>query len=107
MSIENSIEQLSHNVGYLVDVIHKLTLVLERQQPAPASAPEQPTPTPEPQAITTADLQSLCTALVREAPGNKAKIKDTLSSFGAKVLADLKPADYADVKQCLEGMKNV
>lgn len=108
MSIENSIEQLSHNVGYLVDVIHKLTLVLERQQPAPAHD-QSPAIAPEvaTDKITTADLQSLCTALVREAPGNKAKIKDTLSSFGAKVLADLKPADYADVKQCLEGMKNV
>ena len=95
MSLETKIE-------HLTAVIERLIVVMEKQP-----APEQPTPTPEPQAITTADLQALCTALVREAPGNKAKIKDTLSSFGAKVLAELKTADLADVKQCLEGMKNV
>ena len=95
MSLETKIEALTA-------VIERLIVAMEKQP-----APEQPTPTPEPQAITTADLQALCTSLVREAPGNKAKIKDTLSSFGAKVLAELKPADLADVNQCLEGMKNV
>ncbi len=99
MSLETKIDQLTA-------VIERLIVALEKQ-PAPTLPLSAPEPQAQAQAITTADLQALCTALVREAPENKAKIKDTLSSFGAKVLAELKPADLADVKQCLEGMKNV
>lgn len=105
MSLETKIDQLTAVIERLIVAIESQSTPAPTQAPVPVP-PSVPAPAQAP-SITVDELQAICLALVRSNPANKPKIKDTLSSFGAKVLADLKPVDYADVKMCLEAMGNV
>lgn len=111
MSLENKIELLTVAIERLTAMLEKTgqpeqnppsTAVKRHQPPLSDTKPELH---PEP-VITVDDLQSICTGLVRTARANKPRIISVLDSFNAKVLADLKPSDYADVKECLEALKN-
>ena len=115
MSLENKIELLTI-------AIERLTAMLEKTAPTPSLA--EPTPSlaeptetkpkatppkaePEVASITVDDLQSICTNLVKEDRANKPRIISVLDSFGVKVLSQLKASDMAEVKECLEALKNV
>ena len=113
MSLENKIELLTV-------AIERLTAMLEKQPSPKAETPiakvKGETPAehkivikeaPKTETITVDDLKSICTEIVRNNRDDKPKITALLDSFNAKTLSDLKPTDYADVKTCLEALKNV
>ena len=101
MSLENKIELLTV-------AIERLTSMLEKAAPT-ESKPKATPPKAEPEvaSLTVDDLQSICTSLVKEDRANKPRIISVLDSFGVKVLSQLKASDMADVKECLEALKNV
>lgn len=60
--------------------------------------PAEPTK-PEAEAITVEQLQGMCLALCRKNPKHKLSIKTVLNN---KLLKDVDPKEYANIKLCLE-----
>ena len=122
MSLENKIELLTVAIERLTAMLEKTAPTPSLAEPTPSLA--EPTPSlaeptetkpkatppkaePEVASITVDDLQSICTNLVKEDRANKPRIISVLDSFGVKVLSQLKASDMAEVKECLEALKNV
>lgn len=69
-------------------------------------APAEPAPAPTPAApLTVDDVQALCSAMVRDNPDIKPKIKELIQSFdGAKTLSKVPTDRLPELKAALEAL---
>ena len=103
---------VAHAALPTIPTVVTIPTVATTEASAPAPVPEAPTPapTPAPTAAPTAaptvdDLQALCSAMVRDNPDVKPKIKTLIQSFdGAKTLSKVPTDRLPELKAALEAL---
>ena len=101
---------VAHAALPTIPTVVTIPTVATTEASAPAPVPETPAPAPAPTPAPTAaptvdDLQALCSAMVRDNPDVKPKIKTLIQSFdGAKTLSKVPTDRLPELKAALEAL---